>query len=376
MAMKNGSSGRLKILIVGLYPNEACPIITFQLVKAFMEQGHSVTVILPSSVSNLSDWMGLEGVDIKWINTASSNRLKKAIDLAWFGIKAIINGHQKTFDTTFYTFFHSLNLAVTFPFKKGKKVLFLHDPVMHSDEPMRRKKKAEKQVKRMDDVIVHSKSFIELTVENYGLSKGAVHYMPLCLLRDRIDLKAALSRINKDKPISFLFFGRITEYKGIELLIEAYKRLEDEELNCTLTIAGSGDFSKYADAFGSLKNGTLINRYIDEVEIDSLFLKDNCVVVVPYVDATQSGIIDLALSYAVPVISSNLDGLVEQLDCGNLGLLVPPGDAGALHAEMRRLCLDAPRLKSETIGMHEQAKKLDWNLESKKILSKLGIVHN
>ncbi|HFE54124.1 MAG TPA: glycosyltransferase, partial [Bacteroidetes bacterium] len=63
-------------------------------------------------------------------------------------------------------------------------------------------------------------------------------------------------------------------------------------------------------------------------------------VVLPYLTATQSGIVPMAYAYGVPVITTSVGGLPEVVEEGRTGLLVPPGDAGALAQTIVRFCRD------------------------------------
>lgn len=101
-----------------------------------------------------------------------------------------------------------------------------------------------------------------------------------------------------------------------------------------MTVAGSGDFSKYHAIFEELPQVKIINRYIADTEIDDYFSVPNTILVLPYLDASQSGVIPIALEYGVPIIASNTGGLKEQMDNGNLGLFSTPGDADSLMKQM------------------------------------------
>jgi glycosyltransferase involved in cell wall biosynthesis len=128
---------------------------------------------------------------------------------------------------------------------------------------------------------------------------------------------------------SILFFGRISRYKGLEYLIEAFNLAKKEIQDIKLTIAGAGDLklsllSDYNDA-----GITIINRYIPNKELITL-ISEAKFIVCPYTDATQSGVIMTAFALCKPVVATKVGGLVEMITDGYTGLLVPPRDSSAL----------------------------------------------
>jgi glycosyltransferase involved in cell wall biosynthesis len=120
-----------------------------------------------------------------------------------------------------------------------------------------------------------------------------------------------------------LFFGFIRDYKGLDLLIESMKDLNDEYL---LLIAGEvyGDFKKYdelIDRSGVRNKINLQVKYIPETEIP-LFFSASDVCVLPYRTATQSGIVGIAYHFELPVIVTNVGGLAEMVEENKTGLVI------------------------------------------------------
>ncbi len=133
-----------------------------------------------------------------------------------------------------------------------------------------------------------------------------------------------------------LFFGRISPYKGVDYLCRAMLKVRDVIPNATLTIAGGGML--YFDINPYLEKGIVEvkNHYIGMEELACLLTK--CTVVVcPYTDATQSGVVMTAFSLYKPVIATRTGGLAEQIDNGKTGFIVPPKDANALADEIIKI---------------------------------------
>lgn len=103
-----------------------------------------------------------------------------------------------------------------------------------------------------------------------------------------------------------LFFGRIEEYKGVEILAKSFSKANLPE-NIKLVIAGNGEYH-------GIKSGSIIllNRYIQDEEIANLY-KNAAVVVYPYISATQSGVLSVAGYFGTPIIASSVPFFKDEL---------------------------------------------------------------
>jgi glycosyltransferase involved in cell wall biosynthesis len=138
------------------------------------------------------------------------------------------------------------------------------------------------------------------------------------------DRDNAISTLKGDPALkTLLYFGFIRHYKGLDILIEAFDKLDD---SYQLIIAGEtyGDFSKYQSLIDANRNKDRIliyNEYIDDSQVPHLFNgADVCVL--PYRSATQSGISAIAMHFETPVISTRVGGLSEYIEHKKSGFLV------------------------------------------------------
>jgi glycosyltransferase involved in cell wall biosynthesis len=104
----------------------------------------------------------------------------------------------------------------------------------------------------------------------------------------------------------------------------------------------AGEFWEPVEAYerqmaesGVAPSVTILNRYIPNEEVGQLFSAAD-VVVMPYLDASQSGVVTLASQFGLPGIATRVGGLPEAVLDGETGLIVPPADADALARALVR----------------------------------------
>jgi glycosyltransferase involved in cell wall biosynthesis len=162
-----------------------------------------------------------------------------------------------------------------------------------------------------------------------------------------------------DRARSILFFGRITRYKGLELLIHAFRLSQARWPDLRLQIVGEGDLRPYRHLIAETKNVTVVNRWVADAEVPGIFQAAD-IVMIPYVTASQSGVIALAATFGCPVIATRVGGLPEQIRDGETGVLVEPLPE-SLASAMDRLITD--RQFREEIARKlalEMRSKFDW----------------
>jgi glycosyltransferase involved in cell wall biosynthesis len=130
-----------------------------------------------------------------------------------------------------------------------------------------------------------------------------------------------------------LFFGFVRRYKGLGHLLRALSYVP-ADLNVRLLVVGefwdpASGYQAMAESLGIADRVQIIDRYVPNEEIGLYFSAAN-VVALPYLEATQSGVIQIAFGFDRPVITTSVGGLPEMLRDGRLGLLVPPQDEAAL----------------------------------------------
>jgi glycosyltransferase involved in cell wall biosynthesis len=197
----------------------------------------------------------------------------------------------------------------------------------------------------------------------------------------RMRLPALLTGRSTHKPggptqgLRLLFFGRVRAYKGLDLLRDAFRQLRAAHPETSLRIVGEGDAEACAPGIGLLPGVTIENRWVAEAEIPSLIAGADAVVL-PYREASQSGIAPQALALGVPLVATPVGGLPEQVRPGHGGVLAEEVTATALAAALAYLLIpeQLAQLRNEAEGASRAA--ADWPGAAWTLLSGLDrLVH-
>lgn len=159
----------------------------------------------------------------------------------------------------------------------------------------------------------------------------------------------------EDTPPSVLFFGTLTRYKGLDLLLDAFTAVQAQRPDARLVVAGapSADFDHGALAQRASRVGGVDVRagYVPMADVPGLVSAAR-VVVLPYVAAYQSGVLHLAHTLARPVVATDVGDLASAT--GDGGIVVAPADVAALTEALLRL-LENPDLAGELGRNGQQA---------------------
>ncbi len=257
----------------------------------------------------------------------------------------------------------------------------------------RRMKKHCKVISILDNVIPHEPHFFDTPLTKYFL-KGSTGSVTLCdavskdLLKispearytviphplyshfgekkDRIQAEKRLGLAHGKKNI--LFFGLIRTYKGLDILLEAFGKLNDEY---QLIIAGEpyGSFDRYQEIIDRIPGKERIFmdlKYIKDSEVTNYFSAAD-VAVLPYRSATQSGISSISYHFEVPMIVTDVGGLKEAIGDTGTGLVAAECTPEAILAEINRYfsnpsikegCIESIRIEKERLSWKTFADKL------------------
>jgi glycosyltransferase involved in cell wall biosynthesis len=195
---------------------------------------------------------------------------------------------------------------------------------------------------RMDAVVAHSEHGAARLRDEVGLDPGRVRVIPhgafdyLTRLAEEKPLPAELE--GAEGPV-ILFFGLLRPYKGLDTLLEAFRRVDGAEL----WIVGNPRMDveplrrAAAEAPGRVR---FVTRFVEDAEIPPIFRRAD-LVVLPYSDAEHSGVLYTGLAFGKPLVLSDVGGFPELAPTG-AARIVPPEDPAALADVLRDLTSGEP----------------------------------
>ncbi|MBQ6086614.1 MAG: glycosyltransferase [Bacteroidales bacterium] len=238
----------------------------------------------------------------------------------------------------------------------------------------------------LDNVVPHERRFFDTPLTKYFLS-GCSGHVAMCreVADDLLSLSPEAKYTILPHPLynhfgdpvpreeaedrlglphgkrNILFFGLIRDYKGLDILLDAFSLLDDSH---TLVVAGEpyGSFEKYeriVEASPARDRIRLFPRYIPDSEVKDFFSAAD-VTVLPYRSATQSGISSIAYNFEVPLIVTDTGGLRGAVGDTGTGLVADKADSGAIAAEINRFFSDPAVALRCKENIRKEKERLSW----------------
>lgn len=210
--------------------------------------------------------------------------------------------------------------------RKFPRIHTLHEPYPFTKIPAYRLLRSRWKI----NLLLHSGSHLTIPsqvsynrlIEHFQIRDGEVSIIPFGIFEIYKEyLKDSVAK----KEDTILYYGNISEYKGIDVLLEAMTSINKSNPDLKLIIAGGGKFP-YAITG---KNIHLINRHLSNKEIASLN-KEATIVVCPYTSASQSGVVMTSFAFDNPIVATQVGALPEFIDNGKTGTIVEPNNSDAL----------------------------------------------
>jgi glycosyltransferase involved in cell wall biosynthesis len=215
------------------------------------------------------------------------------------------------------------------------RVLTAHDVLPR--EPVRGQREAQRRLyQRMDAIVVHSEHGRARLVHELSLDPARVHIIPHGVLRPAGDAPLPAEVTGFDGAV-VLCFGLLRPYKGIDVLLEAWRGIEHAEL----WIVGAPRMDTAALRAAAPPGVRFVERFVTEGEAAALFRRAD-LAVLPYREIDQSGVLFTALGFGVPLVLTDVGGFPDIAAAG-AAALVAPGDPRALHDELAALLADPAR---------------------------------
>jgi len=360
----NGHKYNVKIILVSSFPSKGCGVSKYS--------------------QELIDELKNEGLEV--FSFRIYFQREKLNHLIWFKIFNKIRSISPDIIHIQYTPTICGPFAPLFLY--GLKLFFPHSNILVTshEKPSVYLKKLGKIIKRVficyerlifapaDKVLVHTKEHERELVAILGLDCNKIEIIPhgITTARNfhRNQKVRMLGQIGVKGQHIITFFGGIRPNKGIEFLISSFSMLLKRDKNVVLLIAGSAskDNIRYETKLKAMVNSLEISAsvkflgFVEEDEIPVL-LAISTMIVMPYVDITQSGVLYReVIPYSKPVVVTDVGNLGSIVKESDIGLVVPHSDVESLLEAMEYL-LEAPG-KAEAFRQNQDTikKKYSWNV--------------
>lgn len=207
---------------------------------------------------------------------------------------------------------------------KGTKIIFTAHDILPHDTNQKYKKIYNKIYNVVDAIIVHSQNSKEEIMTDFNIEENKIYVIPHGVIKishEDFVLENIANKVNLGK-IKLAFLGNIQKYKGIDFLIEAWLEFEKKykNHNLQLIIAGKGDIPK-KDLLSRSSNVVIDNKLLTDDEFYS-YLKLADIILLPYREISQSGVLFNALAEKKLIIATDKGGIGEPYKLFNLGWLI------------------------------------------------------
>lgn len=362
-----------KVVVIHLGVDGAGPVYSFEMARALVLSDAKVLCIISRWTENLQDWLNEEEKNMWEIMlvdsyTSKKNLIQKSLNVFKFVAvyRRIKNFGANAIYSPMNDLWQPLIFSLFIP-RGVMKIKTIHDVIPHKGEDSFILKLYHRfSYRNADRYVILSKLFIE-HLKNEGIALQNIIVIPHANF-DYYNAPAVLPKFVYHNRI--LFFGRIVSYKGLDVLLKAMNIVLQSNPTLELVIAGDGNTKEYEKDFRELKYNLDLKLYrIPNEEVANILSKVDFVVL-PYTDASQSGVIPLSYSFGKPVIASSIGGIPEQVD-NEVGILVEPGNVEMLADEVARLSLSPQRIEIMSKYAKMKADTMTWISSAQKLLNNI-----
>lgn len=260
--------------------------------------------------------------------------------------------------------------------RKARIIIEFHevvDPLEYAILPLRMYAKAMGRIIRRNAsrFIVHSEHDRELIASQYRIDPSRITVIPHGLYDQYPILSKEESKLQLGIGGNFvlLFFGLLRPYKGVSHLIQAFEKLPSYLLEETVLVI-AGEAWEDQESLNRIKESPvsdriiLENRYISDEDIPVFFSAAD-LLVLPYTRASQSGVAHIGIAYGLPILATQVGGLVESLGSYAGTRFVRPGDNDGLADTIKDLILH----KSQ--DRYDPPEEMRWNRIAERYLNEI-----
>ena len=194
---------------------------------------------------------------------------------------------------------------------------------------------------------------------------------------ESVEREEALRYLDLDNSYGYmLFFGLIRDYKGLDLLLEAFSQINNKKIKVIIAGEYYSDKTTYKELIQKLKLEDKIievDKFIPDSEVNYYFSACD-IVVQPYKSATQSGVTQIAYHFNKPMIVTDVGGLKEMCPDGKVGYVVPPQSDKIKDAILK--FYESTEKNKMIENIKEEKKKYSWSNFTNVLFSLIDKVNN
>lgn len=317
----------------------AGPLYTYELAKVLRDvEGLSVHLCLSRQSDYFEQTVAL-GLPLLAVDTYRDLSSAALATLRLGGVRRRLRDYvaKHGIEVALCTMAHLWNPLLVPALRRGgaRNLLVMHDATAHPGENYGiRNLMFERDMRVADGIVALTEAVREQLIATYAYPRERTWVVP-CGGFVYGDAAPGPRRLKPGRRPRLLFFGRILPYKGLAILSEALELLKSEGLSVDLDVVGHGDLGTVR-----LPEGTrVVNRWIREEEVAGFF-RDADLMVLPYVEASQSGVLAVSNPLGIPAVVTPAGGLAEQIGHGAAGFVTRDATPAAIAEGIRELLTD------------------------------------
>lgn len=257
----------------------------------------------------------------------------------------------------------ALVLPLAFRLLSARFVYTAHNALPHGRHDSRMFRAIYRMVYRLPQtILVHTRTMATQLAEQFDVPRAKIQVISIGVNEEvpvtaltREDARALLGLAPSDRVV--LFFGKIEPYKGLDILLQAFE--SPDLAGVKLVVAGAFQNASYRDSImaqiaGSRRSVDLLvcDRSIPNDEVERYF-KSADVLVLPYRQIYQSGVLFLSMRFGTPVISTAVGSLPDYID-EEMGIVTERNDADGVSRAIARFFEQQQRYRRESISARSE----------------------
>ena len=356
-----------KILFIsnGFYPKARGAEIQMEnLARYFQQKSHIIEVLTLKYDNNLADFENINGLDVLRISYPKIKGIGTIVYLFKFAVR--IRKEMKKWDAfyvvipEYLAFFVSLFGAIN-----NKKVVLKFTGIGDLGAGYINKLFMPGLlfwgIRKAAFFIAVSQTMVD-DIASYKFAKDKIKLIPNAVNIDQFTPISSAQKIKMKKQSGFdsdlvaVFVGKLIDFKGVEYLVEAWKKFVDQNnKKAILLMAGKGPLKEQLDTFISDNNLQQNIRLLGvRRDISDLMQLSDIFILPSYTEGLSNTLLE-AMSCGLPAVCTRISGNIDLVRNGQNGLLYEAGDTQALYDNIcllnndRKLIIDYGKKARETI---------------------------